>query len=40
MRSSDGAPFDTSVRVFTTIRHNVTRDVDDSMFEMPARQPQ
>jgi hypothetical protein len=37
MRSSDGSPFDTSIRAFTSIRHNV--DVDDSTFEMPARPP-
>lgn len=35
MRSSDGSPFDTSVRFFTSILHDV--DVDDSTFEMPAR---
>lgn len=38
MRSSDGAPFDTSIRVFTSIRHNV--DVDDSTFDMPAPPPE
>lgn len=36
MRSSDGAPFDTSVRRFTTIRYNV--DVDESLFNQPAGQ--
>jgi hypothetical protein len=34
MRSSDGSPFDTSVKVFTSIRHDV--DVDDAMFEKQA----
>lgn len=33
MRSSDGSPFDTSTRVFTSITHDV--NVDDSIFEMP-----
>jgi Photosynthetic reaction centre cytochrome C subunit len=33
MRSSDGAPFDTSVRTFTSIRHDV--NVDDATFERP-----
>src|SRR5262249_15939765 len=37
VRSSDGAPFDTSTRVFTSIRHDV--DVDDSTFELPPRAP-
>jgi hypothetical protein len=31
IRSSDGSPFDTSVKVVTTVRHDV--DVDDSIFE-------
>jgi hypothetical protein len=35
IRSSDGAPFDTSVKSFTSIRHDV--DVDDSTFALPAR---
>jgi photosynthetic reaction center cytochrome c subunit len=34
MRSSDGAPYDTSVRTFTSIRHDV--DVDDAIFVRPA----
>jgi hypothetical protein len=34
MRTSDGAPFSTSRRVFTSIRHNVK--VDDQAFAMPA----
>ena len=38
VRSSDGAPFSTSVRVFTSIKHNV--DVDDSIFETPRKPPQ
>jgi photosynthetic reaction center cytochrome c subunit len=33
MRVSDGSPFDTSVRVFTSITHDV--EVDDSTFEKP-----
>jgi hypothetical protein len=33
-RWSDGSPFSTSVRTFTSIRHNV--DVEDSVFKMPA----
>lgn len=35
MRASDGSPFSTSTRVFTSIKHNV--DVDDATFEMPTR---
>jgi hypothetical protein len=37
MRSSDGAPFSTSNRVFTSIRHDV--DVDDSTFEIRRNLP-
>lgn len=37
IRSSDGSPFDTSVKVFTTVRHDV--DVDDSIFERPVAAP-
>ena len=33
IRAADGAPFSTSVRVFTRIRHNV--NVEDSTFEIP-----
>jgi len=33
IRSSDGSPFDTSVKVFTSIRHDVA--VDDAMFQPP-----
>jgi hypothetical protein len=35
VRSSDGSPFSTSVRTFTSIRHNL--EVDDSAFKMPSR---
>ena len=35
MRVSDGSPFSTSTRVFTSIEHNVA--VDDATFEMPRR---
>jgi hypothetical protein len=37
MHISDGSPFDTSVRTFTTIKHNV--DVDDATFQQPAPPP-
>jgi len=35
MRSADGSPFSTSLRTFTSIRHDV--DVDDSTFAMPVQ---
>jgi len=38
IRSSDGAPFSTSLCVFTSIKHNV--EVADSTFEIPAAQTQ
>jgi hypothetical protein len=34
IRSSDGSPFDTSVKLFTSVRHDV--DVDDAAFQQPA----
>ena len=37
MRTSDGAPYATSTRVFTSITHNV--NVDDVLFERPGRLP-
>jgi hypothetical protein len=33
IRSSDGSPFSTSVKVFTSVRHDV--DVDDATFQPP-----
>lgn len=37
MRFSDSAPYSTSTRVFTSIKHNVA--VDDAIFERPVRFP-
>ena len=37
VRFSNGAPYSTSTRVFTSIKHNVA--VDDAIFERPVRFP-
>lgn len=37
IRSSDGSPFDTSVKVFTSVRHDI--DVDDRTFQPPPAAP-
>jgi hypothetical protein len=34
IRSSDGSPFDTSIKVVTSVRHDV--EVDDAVFQAPA----
>jgi hypothetical protein len=37
IRSSDGSPFDTSIKVFTSVQHDIA--VDDAAFQPPPRPP-